>query len=179
MASFNPTVQSSSSDSSGESAKTDDTIPSGDYLVRAVWFDRCQNKAGTAEYLRVKWEILAGPKANTAFFANLSCKIEVEGVASRWRSLCKGLEITESFEIGGPEGDRDFARLIKGRPVRARVNREESNGYTNFDIQRTHAKATWTPGEVKAVKDLADNLLGSEAPPTPEPPADDTDDIPF
>lgn len=178
MANFNPTVQSGDS-SNGQNTQTSDSIPSGDYLVRAVWFDRNMSKNGS-EYLRVKWEILAGPQANTAFFANLSCKIEVDGVASRWRSICKGLGIEESFEVGGPQGDKDFARLVKGRPVRARVNRTVSGEYTNFDIQRTYNKETWTQGEIKAVKDLADTMLGSDAPSQEEhSPEEDDDQLPF
>ena len=176
MASFNPTV-APGNDSNGESAQSSDQIPSGDYLIRAVWFDRKENGKKDGEYLRIKWEILAGPHANTAFFANLSCKVHVDGVASRWRSICKGLGVEESFEVGGEKGDKDFARLIKGRPFRARVGRSTSGEYVNYDIQKTYTKDTWSEGEQKAVKELADTMLGqeSEAASVPKP----DDDIPF
>lgn len=171
MASFDP-------GSSSESKEVD--VPSGDYLVRAVWFDRKQNNAGDGEYLRVKWEIVAGPHAKATFFANLSCKTHVDGVASRWRSICKGLDITEKFEVGGSQGDKDFNRLIMSRPFKARVGREENGEYTNYDIQRSYARSTWSEGEIKAVKDLAAEMGidDSSAPATDAAPVDD-DQIPF
>ena len=112
MATFNPSAAPVSTGNS-ENAEATTDMPSGDYLIRAVWFSRERNKQNTADYLRVKWEILAGPHSNKAFFANLSCQVEVGGVASRWMAISKGLEITESFEVGGEAGDKDFLRLIK------------------------------------------------------------------
>lgn len=172
MASFDP---GSSTDSK------DVDVASGDYLVRAVWFDRTQNKARDGEYLRVKWEVVAGPLTGATFFANLSCKVATDGVAARWRSICKGLDITEKFEVGGAQGDKDFARLIKGRPFKARVAREEKGEWVNYDIQRTYPRATWSEGEVQAVKDLANEMgVGdSSAPVDNTPTLDDDQQIPF
>lgn len=148
MASFDP----------GAAVSGEVEVPSADYLLRAVWFKREQNKAGDGEYLRVKWEIVAGNHTKATFFANMSCKIHVDGVAARWRSISKGLDITEAFEVGGAQGDKDFSRLVMNRPFKARVARTEDGEWINYDIQRTYDKSTWTEGEHQAIKDLAAEL---------------------
>lgn len=173
MPTFDPSP-SASNETSTERVETSNDIPSGDYILRAVWFDSQVGKASGKEYLRIKFEILAGEHASTAFFGNLSCSVDVGPVAARWRGLCKALEITESFEIGGPSGVRDFARLFKNKPFRARVNRSESNEFVNYDISHTYDRKTWSENEIAAVNALGTPTYGED---TGAPP--DGDDVPF
>lgn len=176
MPTFDPEATPPSSDSGGgttERVETSNDIPSGDYIVRAVWFNSQFGRDSKKEYLRIKWEILAGAHANTGFFGNLSCSVDVGPVAARWRDMCKALGVTENFEIGGPAGVRDFARLFKNKPFRARVNRSESGEYVNYDISNTHPRSTWSENEVAAVKGA-----GGGAPhPADDPPP--SDNVPF
>ena len=95
MSTFNPLAAAPTDQGASEQATVNENLPSGDYLIRIVWFSRQTSRADN-EYLRVKWEILAGEYANNAFFANLSCKVDAGGVRARWVSLCKGLNINEA-----------------------------------------------------------------------------------
>jgi hypothetical protein len=171
MPTFDPSAKPDTSGGGGsdERVETNDNIPSGDYLLRAVWFDSQFGKQSKKEYLRIKWEILAGEFAGTGFFGNLSCSVDVGPVAARWRDMCRALGISESFEIGGQAGVRDFARLFKNKPFRARVNRSESGDYVNYDISKTYGPDTWSDNERAAVGGGGGT----------DEPAPDSDDVPF
>jgi hypothetical protein len=172
MPTFDPEARPApSGDGPTERVETSDTIPSGDYVIRAVWFDSKFGQQSQREYLRIKWEILAGEHAGTGFFGNLSCSVDVGPVAARWREMCKALGIVENFEIGGPDGIRDFARLFKNKPFRARVNRSESGNFVNYDIGSAYLRSSWSENEVAAAGDLAPQDTGGPPP--------DSDRAPF
>jgi hypothetical protein len=168
MATFNPTQSVSSGAAEDKRAEVNQDLPGGDYLLRIVWFKREVSKAGN-EYLRLKAEVLSGPHTNSAFFTNLQCKIEMAPVAIRWKGLCRALGITDSFEIGGREGDADFLRLFKDKPFKAQIARTISGEYVNFDLQGFYTRDKWTENDVEAVRALVETMTS----------AADDDDIPF
>ena len=77
--------------------------------------------------------MIAGAAKNKSFFDNISLDVSNQGAAFRLSMLCEQCGVTEAFEL---DNEAELRSKLCGRPFKARVKREFSNGYTNNGIER-------------------------------------------
>jgi len=142
-------------------------VPSGEYIVVLRSFKRQVGKTGQRkEYLRCRWEIIAGKCRGKSFFSNMALDVTVEGTANRWRILMEACGVDEEFELGSmkegtqDEGDDNIRRLFVKKPFVATVKVERNGQYTNNDLERIHYRRLWTEeqtNEIEAYLDAQEN----------------------
>lgn len=129
-----------------------DVLPAGEYGLAIVWFQRRVSKKGS-EFLRVKAEVVDGPKMGKACWLILSLDLSKQGAVNRWRILAESVGQEEEFDLGSheegtqEEGDATFRRVFVGRPFRAKLKVTTSGEYTNNDIEQFVFPRQWSEGQ--------------------------------
>ena len=131
-------------------------VPADDYISVLKGFKRAQGKTSGKDYLRMRWQVIAGPQKGKTYFCNMSCDLSKDGTVARWQSLIEGCGVDEEFELGSrregthEEGDENIKRLFLNVPIKMRVRAERNGEYVNNDIEFFHYRSKWT----QADKDL-------------------------
>jgi hypothetical protein len=120
-------------------------VPTGDYLIALIWFQRKDNKSGHGQHLRQKWVVCDGPLAGSQFFLNMGLDLSVEGVRKRWQSQMDVHGIDYEVDL---DDDQEIATAFKFKPILARVERKTENGYDNnnlsfFTFKSKYTEADW------------------------------------
>lgn len=116
----------------GGGGRSDASIPSGEYLLALVWFERRRSKRGN-DYLRAKYEVVAGQRAGATFFSNLSLDVASPGTAGRLSLFCACVGQEVAFDLGK---DEEVRKAWCGKPFKARVEVRTEGGWTNVDLAR-------------------------------------------
>lgn len=141
-----------------------DRVPAGVYIVAMKSFKRAQNKAKTADYLRCRWVVCAGPCEGRQFWSNMSLNLTTEGTVNRWRILMEACQLEEEIELGSTserntdEGDANIREYFLNRPIKVTVKVEQNGTYTNHDLEMIHYVRSWTQEDKDAMNNWLDAL---------------------
>lgn len=113
--------------------KLDNNLPPGEYLIALRWFERKRAQSGQSDYLRCRYEVIAGPAKGASFFANLSLNVEKAGAANRLFYFCKSAGVKGKIPLSD---DAQLASFIMNRPFKAVISRKQNGRYVNNDIKR-------------------------------------------
>jgi hypothetical protein len=117
-------------------------VPSGEYLLALVWFDRKISREKGTEYFRTKYQVCSGELRGAAFFSMLGVDGTKYGTARQWQEFAQSVGVKVAFELGSmAEGntaaaDAEIKRLFTNIPFLATVVRKSSGQYTNSSIKR-------------------------------------------
>lgn len=135
--------------SSGGGGGSSELLAPGEYVIALSSFSR-KTSSKNKEYLRCLFEVCGGTEKGKKFWSSLALDISKPGTATRWQILMEQCDVVEEFEIGShkegnaSEGDRNIARLFKGKPFVARIKKEVNGQYTNNDIEQLVFRKLWT-----------------------------------
>jgi hypothetical protein len=185
--------QSAGGEQTGSGQRAEVVAP-GVYVIAMDRFTRKLGRSG-ADYLNAKWEICAGRNAGKRFFAILGLDFSKPGTVTRWQILLEAVGVEEEIELGSSaegtarEGDRNIARLVRGRAFVAEIDKTVEGQYTNNGIKQVEFPRKWTADQRQAVEEWnerqqqrADPEDYAGEPPgpgygDPEDPAADEDDF--
>lgn len=125
MASFDPKEQREKNKNEG--------VPAGEYLIVMRGFERKTAKQSGKDYLRCRFQVIAGPAKGKSFFDSVSLDTDNSGSMFRLSLLAEQCGQTEAFDL---DLDAELRKAFIGKPFKARVKRTTENGYTNNGIER-------------------------------------------
>lgn len=122
-------------------------VPAGDYSLALRSFTRKRSAKGV-DYLRGRFEVVAGPGKGGVFFDAIGLDISNAGIAFRLSMLAELCGQTAAFDL---DSDQECRAALCNRPFRARVKRSVDGQYINNGIERYIPADKYTESELQAM----------------------------